>query len=224
MKWNPYRKFVCIVLLTTFIVTVRLDAAQPLVACGILPNDAIETTELLQRVSNVQKLAIQVIVSSSDRRTLPKISIDDPSNGVNGNVRIEVVARESGSPVRTRISLASIGQIGQMQRATALLEMPIAASAAAATVASYADTLTQTIRAENADDETILQIVDGNRLALLKLLESMFVENVPGVYEMACRYREQVAAPFGPVTGRPLTIEVVDQGRFFDQPRFRLRQ
>lgn len=211
-----------------FIATaVALGAGQvppqaPQLSCAFIL-DGAEVVSRPARVSNLKRIPLQATLIG------PSAVYDELRlAGIGGQpaATLEIVAlRRTPTNQRLRVVPATV-IVGNSvepdsQRLSMTLEFPIDPATRRQNVEQFLARVDQLAAADPqmARFRPLLQ----NRPSTLATFEQMYIESVPGDYEVTCRYSSRRPRFWnGSIdSGIPLRLQVANDGTFFDQPGFK---
>jgi len=195
----------------------------PQLSCAFAANPAAGAPPGPFRISNLKRIPIVATLTGS-RETTENLRLGGGTATAPGTLEI-IVVRRSASNARQRVeeTLSTVGSSVEpdAQRLDLLLEVPIDRDTRRKNVERYLTRIEQD--SAKAGRQAEFERLTQNRAVAIATFEQMYMESIPGDYEVTCRYSSRaprfwngtIEAP------APLKLVIVNDGSFFDQAKFR---
>jgi hypothetical protein len=131
---------------------------------------------------------------------------------------VEQVDKNKKTSVPIKLILSGRGLTANHQYLHVFLEIPIDSAARQRNIRAFINRT----KADPQATEQQLKLLDLYGTSTVPALESLYMENSVGEYELSCMYTLSPAGgPLKSIRSRPINIRVVFEGHFFDKPNFR---
>jgi hypothetical protein len=202
--------------------------ASPPLLCHVLTTSGVEhRRDQLFKASNLKRIQLMVTLSNlqfplEDSTVVG--SVDDQMNTGKPVVEIIVNRIENGTKQRVgaKLFLTGKGINAKRQYLHLFLELPIDGARRDENIKAFLKRAQSDPKATDRARKQLAYQMEHDQVGLMKALQAIYSENQIGKYELSCNYswRRPDNKPIEFVAP-PINIEVVFEGKFFDQPQFR---
>ncbi len=202
------------------------QVVRPRLSCEVVSGKLGEPTAgRVAKVSNLKRIPLRASLSDSEL-PLEQLTVTGfnehpgPGPGATLAIAAKMILKEKKLDVPTKVIRQGMGRSLNEQSVSALLEIPIDESKRKKNIVAYVKKIES--ESARANDKQQLKVLEASENALVARFEQLYVENRVGLFEVTCRYISRGSKLWnGEVESRPVLIQVVFDGEFFDQPNFR---
>ena len=194
----------------------------PRLVCGLLVDGALVPPRPgSAKLSNLERIPFQIELSASGLDLEPMTVAG--SVGSSEPPTVEITAREVRDATRTEapvrfVQMGAGKDVGR-QYVSLSLEIPVDDAERRKGIKEYLDRLAAAAKKEGRSEE-FAHLAQGED-ASIAAFEHLYVQNRVGRFEVVCKYSSRKQGSWnGEVQAPPVPIEIVDRGKFFDQPQF----
>ncbi len=182
------------------------------------------------RVSNLKRIPLRVLLSNSEL-PLEKMTIA-PTSEISDAAQkptVEIIANmlSNGEKINVPVKLKHVGSGQEYDTHTIYvsLEIPIERPKRKKNIVGYLQRIeSESVKGKDVSEET-LNLFRQRRNDMIGAFEKNYMENKVGIFEIVCKYSSDRSGFWnGQVQSDPILIQVVFEGKFFDQPNFRSKK
>lgn len=202
------------------------EAAAPQLSCALDLEQPPPPGPQPPAVSNLKRIPLRAFLPRADQPLDELRAAPAPDQGP-ATLTLTATPASAGSKASVPVKVSVIGtsQDPRGQELRLLVEIPVDEARRTENIRRYLERVVADGEKRNPDDRHKLQLrlMREKPELFIGTFENLYVENRTGVFDLTCAYSSKRAGFWnGEVRARPVRVEVVSKGEFFDQPEFRI--